>query len=151
MARGASRAMTEGLSSVERRDGYPIRVNPAGWKDKATQANADKDFVGSPEDIKRATRYVTTLQNIVDQSDSKGKDWKAAVPLDQYTSPQRAYEVDDSTIRGALNTIGLDGDNIKGIPADRLMRPWMLSSEYFDFSGKKPKQLKPIPKEEPGL
>jgi len=151
MARGSSRAMTEGLTSVLQRDGYPIRVNAAGWKDPLIQAGKNKDYVGSPESVKAAVDYLTGLQGVVDKSASKGKDFRAGLPIGKYTSAQRAYEVDDSAIRGALNDAGLDGDKVKGIPADRLMRSWMLSSEYFDFSGKKPKQLKPIPAEEPGL
>ena len=151
MARGSSRAMSEGLTSVKQRDGYPIRVNVAGWKDPLIQAGKNKDYVGSPEALKSARDYLTGLQGVVDKSVSKGRDLKAGLPIGKYTSAQRAYEVDDSAIRGALNDLGFNGDKVDGIPADRLMRSWMLSSEYFDFSGGKPKQLKPIPAKEPGL
>ena len=143
--------MSEAIGEVKQRDGYLVRVGVAGWKDPAIQSNANKDYVGSPEAKAAALRYLSGLQNVVDKSATKGKDWSAGLPIGKYVSAQRAYEVDDSAIRGALNDIGLDGDNVKGIPADRLMRAWMLSSEYFDFSGKKPKQVKPIPAEEPGL
>jgi hypothetical protein len=124
-------------------------VNPAAWKDPSLQKDANKDYVGSPADIKSSTDYLANTQKLIDRSESKGVDWGGALPIGQYITAQRSYEVEDSTIRGALNTIGINGDNIKGIPADRLMRPWMLSSEYFDFGSKPPKQLKPSPPREP--
>jgi hypothetical protein len=89
-------------------------------------------------------------QQLTDQSSSesiKENDpfWKIAA--EKAAPRQRWLEIGDESIRADLRSAGFkDWANVEGVGPDRLMASWMLNSKFWDFSGKVPVQIAPIPK-----
>ena len=120
-------------------------IRKGGYKSPQLAADfqTDKDF----ERI--GQKYLRAQQELTDGSTSGLKDgdpyWSS--PASKEAPRQRWLEIGDEAIRGSLRMAGFkDWDKIEGVGPDRLMASWMLSSKYWDFSGKVPKQIAPIPK-----
>lgn len=108
-----------------------------------------EDYKPDADDAKRSLKYLKTNQNITDNSESgfKEGDPMWSMPASKEAPRQRWLEIADESIRATLRGAGFkDWKNIEGVGPNRLMASWMLSSKYWDFSGKVPKQIAPIPK-----
>ena len=107
------------------------------------------DFETDEEYAEIGMKSLRGSQKITDQSTSsmKGGDPYWNIAAEKAAPRQRWLEIGDESIRANLRFTGFkDWANVEGVGPDRLMASWMLSSKFWDFSGKVPVQKMPIPK-----
>ena len=159
MARGYSSAMSESERVLKGKKVQPsdpayepvamdgdLVIRKGGFKAPSLQDDVKFD----KKDAESGMKYLRTNQNITDNSESttlKGGDPMWKIPASKEAPRQRWLEIADESIRSTLKQAGFkDWANVEGVGPNRLMAPWMLSSKFWDFSGKTPVQIAPIPK-----
>lgn len=121
-------------------------IRKGGFKAPSLQEGVKFD----KKDAEAGIKYLRRNQEITDGQESttlKGGDPMWSMPASKEAPRQRWLEIQDESIRATLRAAGFEGwDKVDGVGTNRLMAPWMLNSKFFDFSGKTPVQIAPIPK-----